>query len=125
MLRCYEKTYCRNFIDSEKKWREIDKLRKLQIEQNREQQSMKIVDPRLVNQNSLLGNNEELIKRMEFRKKIEESLPKRYFEGKSNDFIRSDFVKPNYDKLDYSANVFNSYNNNNNNNNNIVKDNFF
>jgi hypothetical protein len=25
-------------------------------------------------------------------------LPKRYFEGKGNDFIRFDFVKPNYDK---------------------------
>jgi hypothetical protein len=33
---------------------------------------------------------------------------------KSNDFIRSDFVKPNYDKSDCSASVFNSYNNNNN-----------
>jgi hypothetical protein len=51
---------------------------------------MKIVDRRLVNQNSLLSNNEELIKKIEFHKKIEESLPKRYFECKGNDFIRFD-----------------------------------
>jgi hypothetical protein len=87
MLRCCEKTYGRYFIDSERKWREIDRLKKLEIEQNREidrlmreqkeesreQQSMKIVDPQLVNQNSLLGNNEELIERIEFHKKIEQS----------------------------------------------------
>jgi hypothetical protein len=40
MLKCYEKTYGRYFIDSEKKWKEIDKLRKEQKEENREEQSM-------------------------------------------------------------------------------------
>jgi hypothetical protein len=43
---------------------------------------------------------------MEFHKNIEENLPKRYFEGKGNDFIRYYFVKPNYDKSDCSVSVF-------------------
>jgi hypothetical protein len=58
---------------------------------------------------------------MEFHKNLEkEVLPKRYFEGKSNDFIRSDFVKPNHVKSNYSVSAFNSYNNNDNK---IIKDN--
>jgi hypothetical protein len=48
---------------------------------------MKIVDPWLLNQNSLLRNKKELIERIEFHTKIEKSLAKCYFEGKGNDFI--------------------------------------
>jgi hypothetical protein len=59
---------------------------------------MKSLHPRLVNQNSLLSNNEELIERIEFHMKIEELLPKPYFEVTHNNFIRFCFVKPNYDK---------------------------
>jgi hypothetical protein len=75
MIKYYEKTYGRYFTDSEKEWRQVDKLRNLELEgtreirrlikeqkeKDREQRSMKIIDPRLVNQNSLLSNNEELI----------------------------------------------------------------
>jgi hypothetical protein len=60
MIKCYEKTYGRYFLD-ENKWKEIDRLKKEEKEQNREERSMKIVDPRLVNKNSLFNNNEELI----------------------------------------------------------------
>jgi hypothetical protein len=72
MIKLCEKSYGRHFIDSERKGREIDSQQKEQKAENREEQSMKIVDPRLVNENFLLGNNEELIERMEFHKKIEE-----------------------------------------------------
>jgi hypothetical protein len=111
MIRFYEKTYGRYFTDSENEWRQLDKLRKLEIEGMREirrlikewdeKEREQQFDPQLVNQNSTLDNKEELIERMEFHKHLDKKvLPKRYFEGKSNDFIRSDFVKPNHDKSD-------------------------
>jgi hypothetical protein len=48
-------------IDLEAK-REINRLKRERNEQDREKRSMKIIDPRLVNQNFLLSNNEESIK---------------------------------------------------------------
>jgi hypothetical protein len=107
MLKCYEKTYGRYFTDSGNEWKQLDKVRKLEIdsqreirrlikewdEKEREQRSMKIIDPRLVNQNSLLSNNEEFIQQTEFHNNLkDEVLPKRYFENKSDDFIRSDLL---------------------------------
>jgi hypothetical protein len=61
MINCYEKSYGRDFIDSANEWRELERLTKEQNEQNREEQLMKIVNPQLVNQKSLLSNNEGLI----------------------------------------------------------------
>jgi hypothetical protein len=55
---------------------------------------------------------------MEFHNNLK--LPKCCFENKRDDFIRSDFVKPNHDKSNYSVSVFNSYNSNDNK---IIKDN--
>jgi hypothetical protein len=43
MLKCYDKTYGRYFIDSERKWRKIDRQKKEQKEENREQRSLKII----------------------------------------------------------------------------------
>jgi hypothetical protein len=62
-----------------------------------------------------------LIQRIDFHNNLKnKELPKRFFENKSNDYNRTDFVKPNYDKSNYSASAFNSYNNNDNK---IIKDN--
>jgi hypothetical protein len=72
MIKFYEKSYGRYITDSENEWTQADKKRqfmldsqretrrliKEQKDKDREQQSMKITDPHLVNHNSLLSNKE-------------------------------------------------------------------
>jgi hypothetical protein len=67
MIKLSEKSYGRYFTDSENECRQLDKVRRIELEGTREiprlikeqkdkdrkQRSIKIIDPQLVNQNSL------------------------------------------------------------------------
>jgi hypothetical protein len=120
MIKCYEKSYGRYFIDSAEEWRNQDKLRKLQIESDKEMQ--KVIKEQK-EKDRKQKEKEELIQKTDFHNNLKEKeLPKRFFENKSTDYSRTDFIRPNHDKSNYSVSSFSSYNNDNNNTN-IIKDN--
>jgi hypothetical protein len=118
MVKCYEKSYGRYFINSADEWRELDKLRKIEIDSQKE--IRKLIKEQK-DKNRKQKDKEELIQRIDFHNNLKEKeLPKRFFENKSSDYIRSDFVRPNNDKSNYSVSTINSYNNNDTK---IIKDN--
>jgi hypothetical protein len=118
MISCYEKSYGRYFIDSADEWRKQDKVRKLQIESNKEIQ--KVIKEQK-EKDRKQKEKEELIQKTDFHNNLKEKeLPKRFFENKSTDYNRTDFIRPNHDKSNYSVSSFNSYNKNDTK---IIKDN--